>query len=323
MKMMSLFARLFGWNQRKPHQAHAEDALGSAAAPLDTADAAINTAHQMGADGVSYASIEAALQRALAPVVVEMQSLHHLIGAMDHAGTARQPGVQAPEETGRAAIDRETIELAIEHALAHFYQLLRGREEFKAQPVFLKPTPDGNTALPLDPLLQHLLVVMHPLYPHMYTTLIVLPGTFTRVDRLGTLPNGVRVHSLHINERKAAPGFMDALRALHRENSENLFLGKLTATPGGRSEYQLEYFRCTGSDIRNADAEQFPGEQMMFFNDVPEPLIFRQRMEGVEDVFSALADLTQSAAPVASSDATHDDAAVEWNQQQSDGSAAL
>lgn len=141
---------------------------------------------------------------------------------------------------------------------------------------------------------------MHPLYPHMYTTLIVLPGTFTRVDRLGMLPNGVRVRSLHINERKAAPGFVEALRALHRENSGNLFLGTLTPMPGKRTDYELEYFRCTGSEIRNADAEQFPGEQMMFFNDVPEPLIFRQHMDGVDDVFSALIDLEHAAASAAS-----------------------
>lgn len=270
-------------------------------------DAVASGLDETGAGGDDSRVVEAAVQRALSPVIGELQALRRMLATLgrpaapDASATAAQQGVQT---SSGAALDRETIEHAIENALAHFYQLLRGREEFKAQPVFLMPTPDGNTALPLDPLLQHLLVVMHPLYPHMYTTIIVLPGTFTRVDRLPSLPNGVRVRSLHINERKAAPGFMSALRVLHRENSENLFLGTLTPAPGEREEYRLEYFRCTGSDIRNADAEQFPGEQMMFFNDVPEPLVFRQHLDGVEDVFSALADLENAAASTVTSAAS-------------------
>lgn len=295
---VSFFARLFGRNRRSPEQATLDDGAGDSTSQFSTMDmAGVSVSQEALVDGVTYGAMDAVIHRAVDPLVVELQAIRGMLGTIERpaatgaSSSTQQPGAQMP---GSAAVDREIIERAIENALAHFYQLLRGREEFKAPPVFLKPTADGNTALPLDPMLQHLLAVMHPLYPHMYTTLIVLPGTFTRVDRLNALPNGVRVHSLHINERKAAPGFMDALRALHRDNSENLFLGKLTPVPGVRSEYQLEYFRCTGSPIRNPDTDQFPGEQMMYFNDVPEPLVIRQHVNGVEDVFSALQQLMQS-----------------------------
>jgi hypothetical protein len=300
MKEMSFFARLFGRNRRSPEQTTPDDGTVDTTSPFSAVGmAGTGVPQEVVMDGLPYDTVDAAIHRAVGPLVVELQAMRRMLGTIDRPAatgvpfSTQQLGAQT---SGSATVDREIIERAIENALAHFYQLLRGREEFKALPVFLQPTADGNTALPLDPMLQHLLVVMHPLYPHMYTTLIVLPGTFTRVDRLSALPNGVRVHSLHINERKAAPGFMDALRALHRENSENLFLGKLTPAPGERSDYQLEYFRCTGSPIRNPDTEQFPGEQMMFFNDVPEPLVFRQHINGVEDVFSALQQLMQSTA---------------------------
>jgi hypothetical protein len=293
---MSFLARLFGWNRHKPDLAPSEDAGSGDESTFHIVGVPANGVSQ--ADGVDQSAYEAAVQRAISPVVSELQILRRMIETKERLpqeGASQSPRPQAAP--GVYTITQDVMERAIESALAHFYQLLRGREEFKAQPVYLPPAPDGNTWLPMDPELQHFLLVMHPLYPHMYTTIIVLPGTFTRVDRLRTLPNnGVRVHSLHINERKAAPGFMDAIRALHRANSENLFLGKLTPRTEERNRYLLEYFRCTTSEMRKADPERYPDDQMIFFNDVPEPLIIRQRLDGVDDVFSALRSLTSSEA---------------------------
>lgn len=241
--------------------------------------------------------LQTVMEHAIAPTLAELHDIRQRLDAL--LGSRPSPPVQTTTVSPNAnstTMDTESLERAIEYALAHFYRLLRGREELKVPAAMLGKTPDGNTHLPLDPKLQHLLVVMHPLYPHLYTTLIVLPGTFTSVHELHELPNGVQTYALHINTRKAPPGFIDALTTLHAQNWENLFLGRLTAAEDGMHSHTLQYFRCTGSDIRNPAPEKYPDQKMMYFNGKPEPFIFRQNLAGTEEIFSALEVLEQEAA---------------------------
>lgn len=185
------------------------------------------------------------------------------------------------------------MERAIEHALAHVYSLVRRREKFMTPPAMLRPTADGNTALPLDPVRQYLLLVMNPLYPQLYAAQIVLSGTFTRVDVLPHLPNEKNTHALHIMTRKAPPGFVDALQALHRENWRNLYLGKLEPSPDGVAPHTLQYFPCTGSAIRNPDPNKFEDELVVYFYSEPQPFVIEQEVAGAADVFAALRDLEE------------------------------
>jgi hypothetical protein len=247
----------------------------------------------LGSTQIPQDVVRSAVQHALAPVVSELQGIRRELDGL--LATRRlEPGQASSGDN--AIADQASLERAIENALAYFYRLLRGREEFKVPAAILGQTADGNTVLPLDPIQQHMLIIMNPLYPHLYTTLIVLPATFTRVDALHRLPNGVQTYALHINTRKAPPGLMDALIALHRENSDNLFLGLLTIVDDDTSKYKLQYFRCTGSEIRNPAPDRFPEDMMIYFNGVPEPFILRQSPVGVEDVFSALERLEQDVA---------------------------
>jgi hypothetical protein len=81
---------------------------------------------------------------------------------------------------------------------------------------------------------------------------------------------------------------MEALIARHRENWEkNLFLGTLTASQNGVSPHTLQYFRCTGSAIRNPAPDKFRDHTMIYFHGNPEPFILRQAFSGTEEVFSA------------------------------------
>lgn len=277
---MGWFARLFG---RERTASRIETPSGYTAIPSDPTSL---LSPSSAVDGIQQ-PLHTAVEQAIAPTMVALQDIRQRLDALLAMRTPSPTQMAGLPITNAGTVDRETMEEAIQYALAHFYRLLRGHEEFKVPAAMLDRLPDGNTLLPLDPKLQHFLVVMHPLYPHIYTTLIVLPGTFTHVDELQRLPNGVQVYSLHINTKKAPPGFMDALIALHRENWENLFLGTLTAAQDGASPHTLQYFRCTGSEIRNPAPDKFRDHKMIYFNGNPEPFILRQNLTGAEEVFSA------------------------------------
>lgn len=291
---MGWFARLFGREKPAPNVSSLEWNHRVDERPSDDEATAFPSYESAQSNQDLSQLVRAAVEHALAPTMAAVERMRQELNDLALARGS------APAQAGTVAnsvMDRADLEWAIENALAYFYRLLRGREEFKVPAAMLGKTPDGNTMLPLDPQQQHILVIMNPLYPHLYTTLLVLPATFTRVDALHRLPNGVQTHALHINTRKAPPGFMEALVIMHRENADNLFLGTLTTMDDATAEHKLQYFRCTGSDIRNPAPDKFPEEMMIYFDSSPSHFILRQSPEGVEDVFSALAMLQRDVEP--------------------------
>lgn len=226
-------------------------------------------------------------------------TLAHLVSALQHTNE-RLDGLYAllqRNANARSSSDvtasylsgREDMQRAIEYALAHVYNLIRRRgDEIQVPAAMLRQTPDGNTLLPLDPRQQYLLLIMNPLYPHLYATQMLLPSTYTYIDKLNRLPNNVQTLALHINTRKAPPGFIDALWALCSGNASNLFLGKLEPSNDEVSPHTLEYFRYTGSDIRNPKPDTFPDELMLYFHVQPQPFIMRQNLPPAEEIFASL-----------------------------------
>lgn len=281
---MGWLARLFG---REHGMASLEttSAAQGGNTPLGFSNGAYTGANVAG-DGAS-GTLQRSVESALVPLATEVQRLGQRLDELN----AWLRGNGSPMSTARSddAAGLKNMESAIEYALAHFYSLLRRRgEEFTVPAAMLGQTPDGNTILPFDPREQYLLLIMNPLYPHLYATLMVLPKTYTRVDTLSRLPNNVQTHALHIDTRKAPPGFIDALWALYTNNSANLYLGKMEPSADGVSPHTLKYFPCTGSEPRNPKPQAFPNEIMLYFHAQPQPIIVRQDASNADEVFAAL-----------------------------------
>ncbi len=221
---------------------------------------------------------------ALAPVLAELQRINERLDIALAMSSSSHSG-----EGGTA--NAETMQRVIEYALAHFFGLLKGRGVGVTVPAaMLGQTPDGNTILPFDPRVQYILLVMNPLYPQLYSAQMILPSTFTRVDQLRLLPNDVQTKALHINIKKAPPGFIEAVRALQENNADNLYLGQMEASQDG-SPHKLQYFPCTGSNLRNPAPERFPDDLVLFFHTQPRPIVVQQYVPNLDEVFAPLHEL--------------------------------
>lgn len=232
----------------------------------------------------SYETLHETIRLALAPALTELQE----IGERLNVALATPHG-------GASSTNTEATERTVEYALAHFLGLLNNRGAgIQVNPAILGKTPDGNTVLPFEPNLQYLLLVMNPLFPGLYSAQIILPSTFTRVDQLALLPSGVRAKSLHIDTKKAPPGFVEAIRSLQENNANNLYLGMLVQAQD-ESRYELRYFPCTGSELRNTAPDRFPNDLMLYFDTQPRPIVLQHHVPNTEDILAALHEIENGA----------------------------
>lgn len=277
---MGWIARLFG--REKRITTSSEDAG-------DVHDPGITSNEQIVDEVIeqhSYGALHEAVRLALTPILTELQNIKERL----EVGSLAPSASYAEASSGVTTNDTQR---AIEYALAHFLGLLNQRGAgIQVNPAILRQTPDGNTALPFEPNLQYLLLVMNPLFPGLYSTQIILPSTFTKVDQLALLPNGVQTKSLHIDTRKAPPGFVEAIRSLQQNNANNLYLGMMEPGQAG-SPHKLRYFPCTGSELRNPAPDKFPDDLMLYFDTQPKSIVVQRSIPNADEIFASLHELEQ------------------------------
>jgi hypothetical protein len=279
---MGLFARLFGRRTKQATPIFADQA-GEVDSAIDTSD---NQSQDENFETRSQDTLHDTLRQALAPILTELQRTNERLNTMSaHSGGNNS-------RLGDSGTS-ETMQLAIEYALAHFFGLLKKRGAgIEVNPAILGRTADGNTALPFEPKLQYLLLVMNPLFPGLYSTQIILPSTFTKVDQLRQLPNGVQTKSLHIDTKKAPLGFVEAIESLQKNNADNLYLGMMDAPEGG-DRHELRYYKCTGSELRNTAPDRFPDDLMLYFDTQSKPIVVQRRIPNVDEIFAPLHELEE------------------------------
>ncbi len=228
--------------------------------------------------------LHSVIRHALSPVLAELEQISERLNVIS----------STPDTNARRLADgvnSETMQRAIEYALAHMFRLLQQRGAGITVPAaILGKTPDGNTVLPFEPMFQYLLLVMNPLFPGLYSIQVILPSTFTKVDQLALLPNGVQTKALHINTKKAPPGFVEAIRLLQQNNANNLYLGMIEASQDA-TQHNLQYYPCTGSDLRNTAPDKYPDDLMLYFNTQPKPIIVQRHIPNVDEIFASLHEL--------------------------------
>lgn len=277
---MGWLARLFG---RKKHEIASSDHINGVSDLGNTLDKQMPDEQGSRLYSYDYNTLHEVIRLALVPALSELQQINERLDV-----TMAAPNAGAP-----VSANTDTVQRTIEYALAHFLGLLNKRGAgIKVNPAILGRTPDGNTALPFEPNLQHLLLVMNPLFPGLYSTQIILPSTFTKVDQLALLPNGVQTKSLHIDTRKAPAGFVEAIRSLQQNNANNLYLGVMEPGQDG-SQHNLRYFPCTGSELRNPAPDRFPGDLMLYFDTQPKPIVVQRSIPNTDEVFASLHELEQ------------------------------
>lgn len=160
------------------------------------------------------------------------------------------------------------IEDAIHEAFMRLYRMLRENGELAPpQPLLQAATPEGNVLLPLDPTQQYELLLMNPLQPEIYGARIILHSSYTRAYLLPYLANSdTQRYSLHINTKKAPPGFAEMLQHIQSESRECMYLGRRRSLTSGT--FEVTYWPCVET-VHAEDLSGFPDDVCLYFDAIP------------------------------------------------------
>jgi hypothetical protein len=159
------------------------------------------------------------------------------------------------------------IEDAVHAAFMRLYHMLRDKGELAPPQPIPQPATQGNVLLPLDPHQQYELLLMNPLHPDMYGARIILHSSYTRAYLLPYLANSdIQRYSLHIDTRKAPPGFAEMLRTFQNDSHDCLYLGRRELL--NADTFEVTYWPCVET-VHAEDLDNFPYDVCLYFDAIP------------------------------------------------------
>ncbi|MGZ6352043.1 MAG: hypothetical protein ACXWQ8_21385, partial [Ktedonobacterales bacterium] len=198
---------------------------------------------------------------------------------------------------GDSSPSSRVIEDAVHDAFMRLYRMLRDKGELAApQPIPQPATPEGNVLLPLDPRQQYELLLMNPLQPDIYGARIILHSAYTHVDPLPYLASSnTQRHSLHIDTRKAPPGFAELLLKFQQDNRGCMYLGLRRHLPP--DTFEVTYWPCVET-VHAEDLINFPYHVCLYFDSNPGNQSRRYSVGQTPQVSPSQSSHTSNTAPI-------------------------